>query len=224
MTHYSWWKSGKDLSTTVEPRRSKGQPKPSCTVDGCDRAAVDPNADCLCDTHWKQQNLYQIELRPPKAWSPVVGMCSFAGCSSVNERAGLCGKHYDQNYRGRKLTNEFLRGSFPPGFICTIAECDKPVCSSRLLCKTHDSLCWVYKLTSVQLEMLWAGGCAICGSTQRLHIDHDHACCDKKASGKKDTCGECVRGCLCSYCNHGLGNFRDSIAALNGAIAYLSAA
>ena len=65
--------------------------------------------------------------------------------------------------------------------------------------------------------------CAICGSpepggTGAWCIDHDHACCDGVGS-----CGECVRGLLCSQCNSGLGMFRDSIENLVSAIEYLRA-
>jgi hypothetical protein len=57
------------------------------------------------------------------------------------------------------------------------------------------------------------GGCAICGApngtpSRRLCVDHDHAT------------GE-VRGLLCQTCNLGLGAFKDSIALLKVAIAYL---
>lgn len=38
--------------------------------------------------------------------------------------------------------------------------------------------------------------CCACGSTERLHIDHDHRCCPSMKS-----CGNCVRGWLCSPCN-----------------------
>ena len=49
------------------------------------------------------------------------------------------------------------------------------------------------------------GHCAICDSTdgdagRRMHIDHDHACCD----GKARTCGRCNRGILCGPCNRRL--------------------
>lgn len=57
------------------------------------------------------------------------------------------------------------------------------------------------------------GRCAICGTHQTdlkrvLCVDHDHA------TGK-------VRGLLCSNCNHGLGQFRDSVGFLASAIKYL---
>jgi hypothetical protein len=52
--------------------------------------------------------------------------------------------------------------------------------------------------------------CAICGDTLHAspHTDHDHA------TGM-------LRGILCHFCNHGLGNFRDNIDSLRAAIAYL---
>lgn len=56
------------------------------------------------------------------------------------------------------------------------------------------------------------GGCAICGARpagKRLHIDHCH------------TTGT-VRGLLCSNCNLGIGNFRDSPGLLMAAIHYLA--
>jgi len=81
-----------------------------------------------------------------------------------------------------------------------------------------------YKLTPEKYEaMLRAqeGCCAICGTTEprgrgRWHIDHDHACCP----GAK-TCGKCVRGLLCSFCNYALGFFRDSPDFLLAGVDYL---
>lgn len=57
--------------------------------------------------------------------------------------------------------------------------------------------------------------CAICKGdlknkdVRHIHLDHCHT------TSK-------VRGILCSYCNHGLGNFRDNINYLNKAIEYLN--
>lgn len=88
---------------------------------------------------------------------------------------------------------------------------------------------WVYSLKRrygitasdyIALAQAQHDRCAICGlrfadverqksdQTQRLHVDHDHE------TGK-------VRGLLCFRCNNGLGFFRDDIAALEAAIAYI---
>lgn len=83
----------------------------------------------------------------------------------------------------------------------------------------------LYGLTLEAYESLLAsqgGGCAICGlvpeeGTPRLAVDHDHACCPTR----KRSCGECVRGLLCSNCNRGLGYFKDQQALLARASEYL---
>lgn len=65
------------------------------------------------------------------------------------------------------------------------------------------------------------GRCAICRTDDPgghgWHVDHDHACC----TGRKNQCGECVRGLLCNRCNIGLGNLRDDPAVLRAAVAYI---
>lgn len=64
--------------------------------------------------------------------------------------------------------------------------------------------------------------CYICGEPERrtglsLSLDHDHSCCSSKFS-----CGDCIRGVLCSDCNRGLGFFRDNPELLLKAHSYLS--
>lgn len=67
--------------------------------------------------------------------------------------------------------------------------------------------------------------CAICGSDSpgmrngkelSFSVDHDHNCCPGKKS-----CGDCVRGLLCSKCNLALGLFGDDEQVLMTAIQYL---
>lgn len=77
-----------------------------------------------------------------------------------------------------------------------------------------------YGLTPDSYESLLAkqgGRCATCRTDQpggrhgQWHIDHDHNCC-----GPRRSCGECVRGLLCHYCNVALGYIRDNpTTALN---------
>lgn len=58
--------------------------------------------------------------------------------------------------------------------------------------------------------------CAICKSSEKLCIDHDHECCPSSR-----TCGKCVRGILCNSCNTMLGMCNDKVEVLKNAIEYL---
>lgn len=62
-----------------------------------------------------------------------------------------------------------------------------------------------YKITEEQYYELIKDGCAVCGSFEKLHIDHDHDCCPVLP-----TCGECIRGVLCQYCNHACGQLNNN--------------
>lgn len=77
-----------------------------------------------------------------------------------------------------------------------------------------------YGITADQFDALLAkqgGACGICGTTAATwHVDHDHSCCPTIY-----TCGKCIRGILCNYCNVGLGNFRDNPDLVERALSYL---
>jgi hypothetical protein len=73
-----------------------------------------------------------------------------------------------------------------------------------------------------ELKEFQGGKCAICQRAtgegrKRLAVDHDHTCCSGKTS-----CGQCVRGLLCSPCNSTLAHFRDNPATALRAWAYLN--
>jgi hypothetical protein len=56
------------------------------------------------------------------------------------------------------------------------------------------------------------GCCYLCGDPLdklHIHIDHDHRCCPGNRS-----CGQCIRGLACRWCNQGLGQFKDDPARL----------
>ena len=63
-----------------------------------------------------------------------------------------------------------------------------------------------------------AYSCPVCSKDIRDEyvIDHDHNCCAGQLS-----CGQCIRGLLCSWCNVSLGRFDDSAAGLRRALTYL---
>lgn len=81
----------------------------------------------------------------------------------------------------------------------------------------------VYGLTEEQRDALYraqGGRCFGCrratGASKALAVDHDHACCPGPTS-----CGKCVRGLLCDYCNRTLGHYRDDPAAFDRMAGYL---
>lgn len=65
-----------------------------------------------------------------------------------------------------------------------------------------------YGLTREEHAALVASGCAICGATTRIVVDHCHV------TGR-------VRGPLCNACNRGLGMFKDDPDILRRAVGYL---
>jgi len=63
--------------------------------------------------------------------------------------------------------------------------------------------------------------CAICRRhisefNKAFAVDHNHVCCPGKKS-----CGQCIRGLLCSNCNFAIGLLQDSIDNCLNAIDYL---
>lgn len=62
--------------------------------------------------------------------------------------------------------------------------------------------------------------CAICRKDsleEVLKVDHDHNCC----SGDK-SCGQCIRGLLCSQCNSAIGLIKDNPIAAQRMVEYLT--
>jgi hypothetical protein len=149
-----------------------------------------------CPTCWnrKQYGDCQNGCRLPA--SSLSGLCT-----SCKKRGGLPPKR-------RNAINSTARRS------CTICKKFFPVeafiqHSHRCLDCHREYKRWNriknhYGLTKEQYLAL-GNKCFICGSTEKLNVDHDHSCC----SGPK-TCGKCVRGLLCMNCNLTIGKYNDN--------------
>jgi len=172
-----------------------------CSTPGCAR---DAKSKGLCGTHYNKLH-------------NSLGECSFEGCGRGTESRGLCRTHADQMRNTGSLTPIRAWGKYTvTKEHCLVNSCNH-LQRSCGLCPTHIATRYGYGLTVEELcELLNRGCCDVCQSTDRLGIDHDHACC----SGDK-SCGKCVRGLLCTNCNTALGHAKDDITRLHGLIAYL---
>jgi hypothetical protein len=158
--------------------------------------------------------------------------CLVVSCNSKVIAKGLCQHHYDRQRRYGDLRTR------PKTLACQDCNQDFQVRRTGNLPTVCDScfterhrarqradrrrkgLWEYYKMTEAEY---WAmhknqgGVCWICGGKQKgrgaknnvLSVDHNHK------TGK-------IRGLLCTNCNTGIGNLRDSIELLQKAIQYLN--
>lgn len=172
-----------------------------CSENGCSRRVKSKG---LCASHY---NTYRIAKAP---------VCSFNVCERKVESKGLCHGHGEQQRAGKELTDIRRWGVYNLGVECPVNGCAKAA-TGPLGCVKHRSIAATYNLTVEQMSRL-STSCDVCGETKRLCVDHDHSCCPGK-----DSCGKCVRGVLCTWCNSTLGHAKDDISRLKGLVAYLEA-
>jgi hypothetical protein len=195
----------------------------TCIGPGCDRRGGDLG---LCASHYQQQYIGK-ELTPLRSYTKTRGarICSVPDCGRRHKSGGLCSQHvrHLKKYGElRKIKEYNLVGP------CGIKGCEEPSIA-KLRCNKHLQSSYNLARFSLSLEDFvgmmesQGGGCAICGGAnangKALSVDHDHACCTGDRS-----CGECVRGLLCSSCNFAVGYMRDDPARLRAAATYIEAA
>jgi len=120
-----------------------------------------------------------------------------------------CGKYFAEEEMKKTKTGKYKGLTY-----CN--ECSPLLYRTRLVEKYGISIEEYHQILKEQNYC-----CKICGMEEssyrkRLSIDHDHSCCPGTKS-----CGNCIRGLLCSNCNMFLGNAKDNVDILRAAIEYL---
>lgn len=205
-----------------------------CENPDCERPAKASRKICgLCaNNKWRSVAIARAEK------------CAFPECRGIAMTLGLCDAHTRQRLEGIELKPTIYRRSAAE--TAARNEHGQKQCASCLRWQAESDFqnnkqsvdglrSWCrgcarerrrlncYGVGPERWADLWAaqeGRCPVCTRTisesQRLAIDHDHNCCPTTRS-----CGECVRGILCTPCNVMLGMADDSVSVLAGAINYL---
>lgn len=163
--------------------------------------------------------------------------CTAAGCQWPNKAHGLCQNHYRYVKRNANPEREIRAGrSFVRDETKLCRECAvaQPVDNfnyrtkgGRRYYRPYCATCQPsvvaaqritrrYNISAERWAEMRKNGCAVCGSFDRLCVDHDHGCCPSNTS-----CGACVRGALCGPCNAAdgmLGSDPDRVLSL---VAYI---
>lgn len=199
------------------PKIDKNGERLPCHVDGCGRPIY---VSGVCRSHHRDRMAGSAPREIQERLKPASRTCSFPDCGRPHLAKGLCASHRHQMRIGIDLRP--IRASGVGGdAVCRAPECEGETVAQSSLCRVHRGQARSFSVSDERLlEMLTQPRCEICGDElTKRHIDHDHDCCPGSGS-----CGNCIRGVLCPPCNLMLGQARDNVAVLAGAIEYLSAA
>ena len=171
-------------------------------------------------------------------------LCSIDSCDSAHYSKGFCERHY----RKWRRHGDALAGRRTAGLIqerdklgrklCMLCEEWLPESSFQMRpggsadgLRNRCSRCMSDGKRGMTIEQRRAflvaqEGSCVCGMVFDVYgggngssycIDHDHSCCPGEKS-----CGDCIRGLLCSACNLVLGHADDRPDVLHGLIGYLA--
>ena len=136
-------------------------------------------------------------------------ICEVSGCNKSKRRSGPKTKYCHMHYRRFRLygdagTSDAKRVRSYNGKTCKIIGCNETALKKEMCAMHYDSERGS-KLSAQEIDNMKKNGCMVCGSFDRLTLDHDHSCCP---TGK--SCRNCVRGILCHKCNTAAGLLNDN--------------
>lgn len=189
-----------------------------CSVADCDN---DARTRGFCGMHYKRFMKHGDPLVTAYSKRPAGLKCNVSGCSTTVLARGMCGGHY-QRWRSGAPVDGPLRprnSPTPSGKVCPCCGENKPisgfstqdggrVASWCKVCRRYANKRRQYGLNRESYDAMISGGCTVCGSTERVHIDHCHR------TGR-------VRGALCSPCNVAIGYAKDDPERLEALAEYL---
>ena len=114
--------------------------------------------------------------------------CSIDDCSKSHYAKGFCRLHYERYNRTGSTNRKNKVGSVV----------------------SKHTIIYKYNIDPEWYEYHLEQGCMMCGvkeDGQTLNIDHDHNCCVQTKGSSVASCGQCVRGIVCSSCNHVLRHY-----------------
>lgn len=173
----------------------------------------------LCKSHYEKARY--AKALPPRETIAQGKICMAPGCSLNTHAWNLCQTHYLRVKNGSRDPHGVIR-TYDSSRGCDMPECERKY-STMGLCAPHYHRTRAYNISRDQLIDLESHNCQICDSPppasgRSHHIDHDHSCCPESAK----SCGECVRGVLCSNCNTAIGSLKEDPELFRRAIEYLS--
>lgn len=146
--------------------------------------------------------------------------CIVEGCEKPKRRNGpmttYCHMHYRRVMRHGDVGSPIAMRPFSyEGEKCLVVECTEKA-KKKNLCVAHYDSQKSTTLSAQEIFDMKKNGCNVCGSFERLTVDHDHSCCPTNYS-----CHNCVRGILCHKCNTAAGLMNDNPDIMLALAAYI---
>jgi hypothetical protein len=207
--HYLQQRKGQEFKI---PRNTVPVGSLICSFEPC---GLPQNAKGLCVSHYAQQNtgrpltaLYSTQRKR--------GTLTLRDAQGRKECA-RCKDWHDPSSFGPSLKNtDGLRSECRLCRQAIYAENREKLSEARVL--------RYFNITMADRDQMLAdqgGVCATCKTDVPGHkgwvIDHDHSCCPE--AGR--SCGDCIRGILCTRCNLTLGLLNDDPAIIDAMKQYL---